>query len=375
VLPLLKPEDFAVPPFPTIGERRKDKLHLAVGRAIHQWEYFEHHLGDLFSTLLGNPAPWGALRVYGTTTGFSARQQMLIQAAEAFFQFHYSANLHAEFMRIVKQAGDPASGRRNEIAHGLVVGDHVLSKDRDAENVQYFLVPSYHSTKKRDFFKGAPTYKYTSKEIEGFTQKYRLLAGEVYRLRKAIIAWRDHLTSAAREASSKKLPSHKYVSVTARAFLGIVVPQECRSRDLHLSRDFNLRNIFRFGFRAHGAPEMPITAGLFKATLSLAACGVKSIIGNISLIIYLIPHTQYGVVRRQADAMMELVYECAPIRGAHRRPSANRSQWRCENAPEEHNCSSCQAAMDSRHQNENYCDHVGSSRSRRRRRQSGEGHL
>lgn len=86
VPPLLTPEDFAVPTeFPTIGEHRKDKLHLAVGRAIYQWEFVEHNLGELFATLLGDVVPIGALRVYGLTTGFSARQQMLMGLPKLFF--------------------------------------------------------------------------------------------------------------------------------------------------------------------------------------------------------------------------------------------------------------------------------------------------
>jgi hypothetical protein len=51
----------------------------------------------------------------------------------------------------------------------------------------------------------------------------------------------------------------------------------------HFGRNLDLRNIVRFRFRAHGPPEMPMDAGLFKITLRLAACGVKSIIGIIFL--------------------------------------------------------------------------------------------
>jgi hypothetical protein len=141
-------------------------------------------LGDLFGTLLGSTVPIGALRVYGATTGFSARQQMLIHAAEALFHYKKNQTLDDEFWRVVKRLCDPASGRRNEVAHGIVVGE-----DR-RERTHYFLVPPYLSAKKREF-DTAPKYKYTSKEIEGFTKNYRLLAGDVYRLRKAIVGWRD----------------------------------------------------------------------------------------------------------------------------------------------------------------------------------------
>lgn len=182
--PLLTPEEFFPPAtIPKDGDRRKDKIHLAVGRAIHQWEYVEHHLGDLFGTLLGSTVPIGALRVYGSTTGFNARQQMLFTAADALFHYRPNETLQAEFKRVIKLLGDPASGRRNEFAHGLVIGE-----DR-RDRMHYFLVPPFMSAKKRSF-DTTPTYKYTSKEIEGFKNKYRILAGDVYRLRKAILDWR-----------------------------------------------------------------------------------------------------------------------------------------------------------------------------------------
>jgi hypothetical protein len=183
VFPQLAPDDFAAPPIPKMGDRRKDKIHLAAGRAIHQWEVVEHHLGQLFAILLGTVVPIGALRVYGSTTGFSLRQQMLVQAAKALFHYETNKALHTEFLRVVKQIGDPASGRRNDVVHGLVIGEN------RGDRMHYFLVPSYHSARKRDF-NATPAYKYTSKEIEEFKNKYRLLAGEVHRLNMAISDWR-----------------------------------------------------------------------------------------------------------------------------------------------------------------------------------------
>jgi len=35
-----------------------------------------------------------------------------------------------------------------------------------------------------------PSYKYTSKEIQPYIKNYAVLAGHVYRLRKAILDWR-----------------------------------------------------------------------------------------------------------------------------------------------------------------------------------------
>jgi hypothetical protein len=178
-------EDFkSLTIIPEVGERRKDKIHLAAGRAIHQWEVVEHYLGALFGDLLGTTIPVGALRAYGAMSGFSARQQMLSQAAEAFFYYAPNEGLQVEFNRIVKSLCVNASARRNEIAHGLVV-----SQNKGAGE-SYFLVPSFHSTKKRSFA-AEPAYQYTSKEIEIFTRKFRLLAGEVHRLSTECLTWHE----------------------------------------------------------------------------------------------------------------------------------------------------------------------------------------
>lgn len=187
---MLTPEDFKIPPIPPVGERRKDKIHLAAGRAIHQWEVVEFHLGQLFADLLGTTIPVGALRAYGAMSAFNVRQQMLMHAADAFFHYAPNDELRARFNRIVKSLADNASARRNEIAHGLVIAQN------KGHGESYFLVPSYHSAKKRSFA-ADPTYQYTSKEIEDFTKKFRLLAAEVYRLGVACLEWHA--------ASQKKL--------------------------------------------------------------------------------------------------------------------------------------------------------------------------
>jgi hypothetical protein len=108
---------------------------------------------------------------------------MLTLAAETFFHAKPNKDLQAEFNRVIKRLCDPASGRRNDLAHGMIVGED--RKDR----MHYFVVPPLHSSRKRDF-KSEPAYKYTSTEIEYFTKHFRFLAGEIHRLGFAIGAAR-----------------------------------------------------------------------------------------------------------------------------------------------------------------------------------------
>jgi hypothetical protein len=185
VFPTLTSEDFRRPKeMPRIGDDRKDKIHLAVGRAVHQWEVVEHHLGSLFSALLGSSVPIGALRAYGAMTGFGMRQQILLHAASVMFHYHKNKELKSEFNTLIMNVLGNASQRRNDFAHGLVIKEYKRDRGR------YFLVPSYHSAKHRSI-DSEPDYQYTAKEIAKFTKKFKLLAGMVYRLHMKVRAWRD----------------------------------------------------------------------------------------------------------------------------------------------------------------------------------------
>jgi hypothetical protein len=47
---------------------------------------------------IGRHQPARALRVYGSTTGFNARQQMLFTAANVIFHYHPNDTLQTEFI-------------------------------------------------------------------------------------------------------------------------------------------------------------------------------------------------------------------------------------------------------------------------------------
>jgi hypothetical protein len=111
---------------------------------------------------------------------------MIVEAADTLWHWTPDTQLEAEFKRVVKRLCGEAAARRTEIAHGLIVGEH--RRDR----VHYFLVPSYHSSRKRDP-DSAPAYTYTSAEIERFKGKFALLATEVYSLGYTILDWRGTL--------------------------------------------------------------------------------------------------------------------------------------------------------------------------------------
>jgi hypothetical protein len=191
-MPLTR-KDFDVPPEPFNGDREKDDIHLAVGRALHTWEVVEHYLGTLYSTVLGAVVPVGALRAYGSISAFNVRQNMLNEAADALWQWAPNADLETDFKRVLNACND-AAARRAEIVHGLLIGENQGSEE------SFFLFPSFHSSRKRDF-QQKPKYIYTSVEIETLRTKFNLLTSEITALERAIRDWRDASLERSRARS------------------------------------------------------------------------------------------------------------------------------------------------------------------------------
>lgn len=190
----VRKEDFAVPAKLDCGDVDKDAIHLAVGQALHFWEKTEHFLGELYAAVLGAVVPVGALRAYGSVTAFTARQTMLMEAADALWYWAPNDGLEKHFTSLVRTVGSDAAARRAEIAHGLVISEN------DENN--FFLVPSFHSSRKRDSSQ-KPKYAYTSDQIDAFRDKFDILAGDVYQLQKKVQEWRDASTKQKRADARK----------------------------------------------------------------------------------------------------------------------------------------------------------------------------
>ena len=131
------------------------------------------------------------------TTGYGARQQMLTVAADTLFHFHPNDGLAREFKRLVKQLGEPASARRNEIVHGIITASITCTATSRRDACIIFWLPAYHSAKRRDLMTVA-AYRYSSKEIEFFRENFRRLAAEVNDFGSALARWRATLLRKGR---------------------------------------------------------------------------------------------------------------------------------------------------------------------------------
>ena len=165
--------------YPTEGDADQDTTFLAVGRSLSYWEWFEAHLGLIFSRLIGAPNKLDAAnRAYGTVLTFRGRGDMIKAAAESYFLLRPDDDTANEFKELMKCADDLAP-RRNEIAHGIVQPYFPLAA-RPPKG--YALVPSLHATGKRPIVRAiahahnSGRYAYTATEIAAFGSAFEILA-------------------------------------------------------------------------------------------------------------------------------------------------------------------------------------------------------
>lgn len=124
-----------------MGDANDDVLYAAIGRALSAWEYFENLLGDTFAGLCGARVTEGAERAYGVVSSFTGRRDM-VDAAWSCHPQRGRPEL-ADLPKTLERAKQFAA-RRNEIAHGVVIGWTVSGKPRG-----FYLCPASYNSRKR----------------------------------------------------------------------------------------------------------------------------------------------------------------------------------------------------------------------------------
>jgi hypothetical protein len=127
-------------PWLPLGDDDPDKIHLAVGRALHTWETIESALGRIFGALILSSAE-GASRAYGAIGNFSGRKDMLTAAFECYpYTDDPAVSGFPDILNVIYEF----SARRNEIAHGWAKQYWDGRKSRGC-----YLVPPDYSSRKR----------------------------------------------------------------------------------------------------------------------------------------------------------------------------------------------------------------------------------
>ncbi len=174
------------------GDESDSALFEAVGRLTSQWEHFEAYFGLLFGALVESPDHTdGAMRAYGTVASFKARSAMVTAAARAYLMRHPDDAVDARLRALMGRAGD-LSGKRNEVAHGIVQPYFPNGADRSG----FALVPSFNATNKRVIeaaeggglapFKAKGKYAYVASYIHQFIGEINDLAWDTMHLYREI---------------------------------------------------------------------------------------------------------------------------------------------------------------------------------------------
>ena len=136
---------------PETGDKSEDITFQAVGAALTQWEWFEGNLSLAFSFLIGvSHGNLAAIRAYGAIETFRGRANMIQRAAEVYFRQQPDDIQEAQLTKILNLALRHLSGKRNEIAHGIVQPWEIMEDGHRVVQNGFVLVPAYYATRKRN---------------------------------------------------------------------------------------------------------------------------------------------------------------------------------------------------------------------------------
>lgn len=168
----------------TVGDDNRDRIFHAVGMALTQWETLENEMFRLYLIFCesNNSTTITALRrAFGTIESSDARRKALEEVARIYFGDDNYPDGKAKPFKLLFESHKKASDRRNEIAHGIANGFMI-----DNSFKGWFLFPAaYNSGCNSDSYNssfgedGGPFmtehYRYTSREIYEFSQKFSVL--------------------------------------------------------------------------------------------------------------------------------------------------------------------------------------------------------
>ena len=193
---ILDPNPFAKPILAKNGDPTAREIYTAVGLSLDRWEHCETSFGVLYSSLIetkgGNHI---LMRSFGVITASNTRREMIWHANDAYFATHENDDLKSQVRHLLNLYQD-AAARRNEIAHAMVTGDanfKIVDNHAVPLPTIWFLVPPLFATRKTEMNMLGPKYRYSTKELSGFTVCFEELSSRASCLAQAICAFRASL--------------------------------------------------------------------------------------------------------------------------------------------------------------------------------------
>ena len=176
---------FGVRPAPLpLGDKRAVRTHLAVSKALTQWEHTEDGFARLFGVLVNPPRPSGASsRAYGSIETSRGRRGMIEAAAQVFFAAFPCDDLNTMLSQLMNHY-TKAAGRRNDLAHGIVFENpHPLKG--------WYLTANMYTSKRSLRFE--PPFYYVAAQIQTFDYNFAVLRNRALGIRTQLKAL--HLAS------------------------------------------------------------------------------------------------------------------------------------------------------------------------------------
>ena len=157
---------WAIPnPLPRGSSSSLANVHTAVGAALSRWEVIENLLVSLFADLTGLKFEL-ALVVYGSLNTSVGKRLLIQETGKYTLQ---KKKHHFEYLNKIINEVAQASGRRNQIAHGI------------ANTFQNgpLLIPPYHIGKQNNRVKRTWDFCFTDDHIMEYAKNFDYLANEI----------------------------------------------------------------------------------------------------------------------------------------------------------------------------------------------------
>jgi hypothetical protein len=180
------PNPWDIPPRPENGDASEEFIFASVGYALTRWEILESWLARLYAITI-NVRGWEvpAERAFGIVATSRTRVDMISEAAAAVFLEFPDAEAQARLRRFLTTVGNYA-GRRNDIAHGVVMPYRGAMAPFDGYGTGFVLAPARYMTRKQELHHHSllvPAYIYSSVQINYFGDRFTELATEAEQIR------------------------------------------------------------------------------------------------------------------------------------------------------------------------------------------------
>lgn len=165
------------------GDATARDIFAAVGYALSCWEHCETSFATLYTAFVkptgGNHIAFAA---YGRVNSSVTRRDMIYTSAEVYFALFPNEQLSKNVKDLLSVYGD-ADARRNNIAHAVVMSEPVTPTNLKPN---YYLVPSFHASAKREPFNFNVKYRYDRAELDLFSRHVKDLDSRALKLTQAV---------------------------------------------------------------------------------------------------------------------------------------------------------------------------------------------